>query len=126
MLVEESMENILTVVDERNETYNVLEKGVTGKPGGAYVRNALGMMYYRKFKEHLIPKHLNEKYNLTHSKYEKWMSKYLTLYYEKKRKQSFAKKKASERLRRRIKAKYPHLTTKEINTAVREEMKKPY
>ena len=44
--VEQSMENILKVVEERNEAYNLLETG-RGRPKGAYAWSIFGFRYWK-------------------------------------------------------------------------------
>merc|ERR550519_1031921 len=59
---EESMENITLVVRERNEAFHLLETGLKGEPRREWRYDILGRPYIYRYREHLIPKHLNEKY----------------------------------------------------------------
>ena len=45
--VEQSMENILQLVEERNEAYHLLEKG-RGRPKGAYAWSVFGFRYWKE------------------------------------------------------------------------------
>ncbi|XP_015364705.1 PREDICTED: 39S ribosomal protein L47, mitochondrial [Diuraphis noxia] len=65
--VEESMNNLETVVRERNEAYYKLEVGESAERPGQLVTNLLGLnFFYRKF-EHLIPKFLNRQWRIKHT-----------------------------------------------------------
>jgi len=65
--VEESMNNLETVVRERNKAYFDLEIGEIGERPGQLVTNILGLnFFYRKF-EHLIPKFLNKNWRMRHT-----------------------------------------------------------
>lgn len=46
--VEESMENLETVVRERNRAYHLLETGETGERPGKMETSRLGLNYYHK------------------------------------------------------------------------------
>nr|AEE61946.1 unknown [Dendroctonus ponderosae] len=58
--VEESMENLETVVRERNKAYHELETGETGERPGKLETNPLGLKSYRKLREYFLPKHMNK------------------------------------------------------------------
>lgn len=60
--VELSMENLESVVRERNKAYHLLETGETGERPGRLVANPLGIKYYYKAKEHVLPPHMNVKW----------------------------------------------------------------
>ncbi|XP_050536093.1 39S ribosomal protein L47, mitochondrial [Daktulosphaira vitifoliae] len=65
--VELSMANLETVVRERNKAYYDLEIGENGERPGEMVTNLLGLnFFYRKF-EHLIPQFLNRKWREKHT-----------------------------------------------------------
>ncbi|VVC44192.1 Ribosomal protein L47, mitochondrial [Cinara cedri] len=65
--VDESMQNLETVVRERNKAYYDLEVGECGERPGKLVTNLLGVnFFYRKF-EHLIPKFLNSNWKKRHT-----------------------------------------------------------
>lgn len=76
------MENLLTVVKERDIALNMLETGLSGEPCEVTARNALGIKYRRVESEHLVPKYMNRKYKLLHSKYEPWMAQWILKYEE--------------------------------------------
>ncbi|XP_055903424.1 LOW QUALITY PROTEIN: 39S ribosomal protein L47, mitochondrial [Eupeodes corollae] len=57
-----SMENLEAVVRERNKAYHLLETGETGERPGRLVANPLGIKYYYKAKEHVLPPHMNVKW----------------------------------------------------------------
>lgn len=110
--VEESMENIMQVVKERDEAYNMLETGKTGEPEIRHVRNFLGLKRYRRSVEHLLPPFMNKRYCLLHPKYNPKLRKYIALYYEKMRisKEKFEKR---EKIRRmKLLEEFPHLEGK--------------
>ena len=83
--VEVSMENLLTVVKERDIALNKLETGYSGEPCVYNARNALGIKYKRVETEHLVPKYMSRRYKLLHSKYEPWMAQWILKYEESKR-----------------------------------------
>lgn len=64
--VELSMKNLEAVVRERNTAYHLLETGETGERPAKYVHNQLGVRYWYKFSEHLIPKFMNNSWRSTH------------------------------------------------------------
>ncbi|CAH1776192.1 unnamed protein product [Owenia fusiformis] len=73
--VEESMENVLKVVKERDRAYNLLEKGETGEPGGYRDTNILGQKYWRKRRESVIPSFMNKTFMARHDHLGVWMNK---------------------------------------------------
>jgi len=74
---EESMENILQVVRERNEAYNMLETGHKGEPKREWRHDILGRPFVYTHQEHLLPEHLNEEHEPNPMSYppdnEKWL-----------------------------------------------------
>ncbi|XP_022899910.2 large ribosomal subunit protein uL29m [Onthophagus taurus] len=64
--VEISMENVETVVKERNKAYHLLETGETGERPGEYKAGVFGLNYYYKKREYVIPKFMNVKWKKTH------------------------------------------------------------
>jgi len=65
--VQDSMNNLETVVRERNKAYYDLEIGENSERPGELVTNLLGLnFFYRKF-EHLIPKFLNKQWRQKHT-----------------------------------------------------------
>jgi large subunit ribosomal protein L47 len=91
--VEVSMENLLYVVKERDIAYNMLESGESGAPKTYEIRNALGIKYNRTETEHLVPRFMNRKFRLMHSKYEPWMAKWILKYKEVARRKQQKKEK---------------------------------
>uniref|UniRef100_A0A034WS76 Large ribosomal subunit protein uL29m n=1 Tax=Bactrocera dorsalis TaxID=27457 RepID=A0A034WS76_BACDO len=57
-----SMENLETVVRERNKAYHLLETGETGERPSRMVYNALGLRHLYKSCEHVLPPHMNVKW----------------------------------------------------------------
>ncbi|XP_073976827.1 mitochondrial ribosomal protein L47 isoform X2 [Rhodnius prolixus] len=57
--VRESMINLEEVVRERNKAYYLLETGETGERPGKVAHNRLGMKYFYKCAEHLLPPERN-------------------------------------------------------------------
>jgi large subunit ribosomal protein L47 len=62
--VEESLENIETVVRERNRAYHFLETGTSGERPGGEIENFLGLKEYVQHNEYHVPKYENKKYLL--------------------------------------------------------------
>uniref|UniRef100_A0A1B6MMC2 Large ribosomal subunit protein uL29m n=1 Tax=Graphocephala atropunctata TaxID=36148 RepID=A0A1B6MMC2_9HEMI len=65
--VKESMHNLEEVVIERNRAYHELETGETGIRPSKTVTNQIGLPFFHKMTEHLIPKFLNAKWRETHN-----------------------------------------------------------
>lgn len=57
-----SMENLETVVRERNKAYHLLETGKTGERPQRPVANALGLRLTYKSTEHVLPPYMNMKW----------------------------------------------------------------
>lgn len=57
--VKESMVNLEDIVRERNKAYYLLETGTTGERPGKVAVNQLGMNYFYKASEHVLPKEMN-------------------------------------------------------------------
>lgn len=64
--VQLSMDNLELVVRERNKAYHLLETGVDGERPGKMVNNQLGMRFFYREREHLIPKVFNAKWRARH------------------------------------------------------------
>uniref|UniRef100_A0A1Y9HAL9 Large ribosomal subunit protein uL29m n=1 Tax=Anopheles farauti TaxID=69004 RepID=A0A1Y9HAL9_9DIPT len=64
--VKESMSNLEEVVRERNRAYYELETGESGERPGKLVANQLGIRFYYRAFEHVIPKYANRKWNERH------------------------------------------------------------
>lgn len=64
--VKDSMKNLEDIVRERNKAYHELETGETGERPGRFVSNQLGIrFFYREF-EHLVPRFMNRKWRENH------------------------------------------------------------
>ncbi|XP_002072878.4 39S ribosomal protein L47, mitochondrial [Drosophila willistoni] len=87
-----SMENLETVVRERNKAYHLLETGETGERPRREVTNAFGLRGYYKSCEHVLPAFMNTKWiksrQLTHGgrAVHKFLLKYREKLYNAKRK----------------------------------------
>ncbi|XP_030758456.1 39S ribosomal protein L47, mitochondrial [Sitophilus oryzae] len=83
--VEESMENLEAVIRERNKAYHELETGETGERPGKHVTSRLGLRYYYKMSEHVVPKHMNTKWQQKYQfyKYDRDVEAFLLKYNEK-------------------------------------------
>uniref|UniRef100_A0A182MH82 Large ribosomal subunit protein uL29m n=1 Tax=Anopheles culicifacies TaxID=139723 RepID=A0A182MH82_9DIPT len=90
--VKESMDNLEEVVRERNRAYYELETGETGERPGKVVPNELGIRFYYRAFEHVIPKYANPKWNERHKftygghAVRKFLSLYRERLYNEKRK----------------------------------------
>ncbi|XP_023027390.1 mitochondrial ribosomal protein L47 [Leptinotarsa decemlineata] len=94
--VEDSMENLETVIRERNVAYHQLETGETGERPGRMEKDPFGLPFYYKESEYAIPKEMNEEW---HKKYrffkpDKDVKAFLLKYREK---EYLAKKRAQRR-----------------------------
>lgn len=104
------MENIMTVVSERDEAFNLLETGKTGDPGGRYLTNFLGLTRWKKNSEHLVPPYMNKFYTLLYPRrVSKRTEKYIALYWEQQRNERRKERNREARKRRKILEKFPHL-----------------
>ena len=107
------MENIMTVVNERDEAFRLLETGKTGDPGGRYVTDFLGLRRWKKTREHLVPDFMNKAHNL---QYPRWVSrradKYIALYREQQRNECRKERNREARSRRKLCERFPHLRGK--------------
>ncbi|CAL1531304.1 unnamed protein product [Lymnaea stagnalis] len=111
--VEESMENILEVVKERNDAVSLLETGKPADPGGAYVRDFLGRVVWRKFQEYGIPPHMNKVYRLCYPRgFKRLHLKYLPLWREKIAKHRWGRYHGELRHNQALVKKFPHLEGK--------------
>lgn len=83
--VNESMTNLEEVVRERNRAYFELETGETGERPAKLVTNSLGLKFYYRMFEHVIPKYANRKWKETHQFHYRGSAvhKFLRLYREK-------------------------------------------
>uniref|UniRef100_A0A182NMS2 Large ribosomal subunit protein uL29m n=1 Tax=Anopheles dirus TaxID=7168 RepID=A0A182NMS2_9DIPT len=64
--VKDSMSNLEEVIRERNRAYYELETGETGERPGKVVPNQLGIRFYYRAFEHVIPRYANRKWNERH------------------------------------------------------------
>ncbi|XP_075213182.1 mitochondrial ribosomal protein L47 isoform X2 [Lycorma delicatula] len=83
--VMESMHHLEEVVRERNQAYYKLETGETGERPAKVVYNQLGLTFFYKMFEHLIPKFMNKKWRDSHKFYYSYSEtkQFLLLYREK-------------------------------------------
>ncbi|KAK2581581.1 hypothetical protein KPH14_002090 [Odynerus spinipes] len=65
--VEMSMENIESVVRERNRAYHLLETGETGERPARLVSNVLGLKFVYRLRQYPIPQFMNNKWHKKHS-----------------------------------------------------------
>ncbi|XP_059157617.1 large ribosomal subunit protein uL29m-like [Physella acuta] len=111
--VEESMENILEVVKERDNAVSLLETGKPAGPGGAYVRDFLGRVVWRNFKEYGIPPHMNKVYRLLYPRgFNRVHLRFLPLWREKVAKQHWYRYNQRMRMYKKLEEKFPHLKGK--------------
>jgi len=83
--VEDSMENLLDVVRERDTAAAMLETGEPPLPGRRrWAYNALGLGFWRKCREHHLPIHMNTSMRSTTAMSGPWQHKYQRLYRETK------------------------------------------
>lgn len=64
--IQDSMDNLESVVRERNRAYHLLETGETGERPGKLVYNILGLRFYYRMRQYVIPKFMNTKWHKTH------------------------------------------------------------
>lgn len=90
--VEESMKNLETVVRERNKAYFLLEIGEDGERPGAMIHSAIGLPFYHRMSQHIVPKCMNTwfKQNFFHGYDYQESRKFLQLWQEKERRQEYA------------------------------------
>ena len=121
--VRASMENLETVVKERNRAYHELETGETGERPGRVVNNQLGMKFFYRSFEHVIPYYMNTKWRESHKfRYggyavRKFLLKYREKLWNEKRKAKNRDRNEVMHLLRRnpemdknhLQTKYPHV-----------------
>ena len=82
--VEESMENLLDVLAERDRAVNVLEHGHNGEQGRRWVVDMFGRGRWRRNTEHVQPMHDNEHWTESDKPTQTpWAIPYKKLYREK-------------------------------------------
>lgn len=93
--VEDSMENLETVVRERNRAYYELETGTVGERKTMEVTGPLGIPVKYTEEEHLVPKHLNAEWQEKHDSdlEHKDVKEFLEKYREQKLRENRKKKK---------------------------------
>lgn len=64
--VQESMSNLESVVRERNRAYHELETGENGERPGRLQHNQLGIAFFYRSFEHVIPSFMNRKWRESH------------------------------------------------------------
>lgn len=90
--VQASMSNLESVVRERNRAYFELETGETGERPGRLVHNQLGIKYFYRSSEHIVPYWMNRKWRENHifryhgSAVNKFLLKYREKLWNEKRK----------------------------------------
>merc|ERR1712076_256727 len=70
--VEESLENILKIVEERDSAYKLLEHD-RSRPEGAYAWNIFGFRYWKRFREHAVPWWENERFRIERTTYRDYV-----------------------------------------------------
>jgi len=80
--VEESMENVMEVVTERDRAINMLETGTTGEPQLVWRMNELGIKAWRAPEEHYEPEHIGMA--KTKQMIGPWINRWMTMLREKK------------------------------------------
>ncbi|ELU15648.1 hypothetical protein CAPTEDRAFT_219435 [Capitella teleta] len=107
--LEESMENVLEVIKERDRAVNLLETGETGEPGQRWAYNQLGLGYWHQCREHYVPQHYNKVLNARVALSGKWQYRYKRLYREKLMNQEYGKIKKRLMYEKRLKEAFPEL-----------------
>ncbi|CAB3365817.1 Hypothetical predicted protein [Cloeon dipterum] len=117
--VEESMENLETVVRERNRAYFELETTEPAERPGKLEMNQIGMRYFYKHSEHLIPKVMNRKWRekVVHGYEGNAVKKFLRLKAEKLRDRESWKTHSRRRYVSRIFSEYPDADAKSLQEA---------
>merc|ERR1712178_236463 len=105
--VEESMENIMEVVAERDRAYNLLEKGETGEPELVYRKNEIGLMGWKPAREYRMPKESNPGRVYRERATGPWINKYLRLFREKRLRKLHAKGTQERKEKRMLRKMYP-------------------
>jgi large subunit ribosomal protein L47 len=81
--VEESMENLLDIVAERDRAFSLLETGESCEPGRRWAYNELGIGYWQKCTEHRVPLHVSRRFQRTTVLSGPWQHRYIKLRREK-------------------------------------------
>ena len=104
------MESVMAVVKERNEAVSLLETGTTGRPGGRWIKNFLGLRVWKENEEHKLPSHLNKFFHLLYPKQvNKRTDKYIALYREQQREEAVERNNRAKKRRGELFEQFPHL-----------------
>lgn len=111
--VELSMQNLESVVAERNRAYNLVEHGVTGEPPVDERYSGIGLKYYRRYEEHLVPYWMNKKHHFARRVRDPFLmssrqADFLIKYWERQRRDRRREVKADRRYLRRVRSMYPN------------------
>ena len=107
--VEESMENLLDVLAERDDAVSRLETGKPAVPEQRWELNQIGIGHWKNPKPHYMPRHMNNAYLRKMSLLKgRWTHKYLRLLREKKlnRKRYYYAKEIEEK--KKLKEMFPN------------------
>jgi len=106
--VEESLENILKIVEERDSAYKLLEHD-RSRPEGAYAWNIFGFRYWKRFREHAVPWWENERFRIERTTYRDYVIPWMRLRLERRRQRLLAQRLDFQKRLRESAKKYPHV-----------------
>ncbi|XP_033724807.1 39S ribosomal protein L47, mitochondrial-like [Pecten maximus] len=118
--VEESMENLMNVIKERDNSYSLLE---TGKPAERELVEALDMFgrpYMRKQREHAVPKGDM----ISSGRRDPWLRRYHRLLREKYLKERHRAMKRESRYIRRMRERFPDASEEDIEYGLERETRR--
>ncbi|XP_031638588.1 39S ribosomal protein L47, mitochondrial [Contarinia nasturtii] len=111
--VEESMENIETVVRERNRAYHLLETGQDGERPARVETNQLGLRYFYRTREYFIPqKYSRKKRFFNPYRVDRDVSTFLRFYRERLAKMKYRAKNRDKNYVTKLLSRYPNLDRK--------------
>lgn len=122
--VDESMENLMDVIKERNNAYHELETGTSAEPKRVEAVNYLGMTYMRKPTEHAVPSYRNKGFMLVQRHREPWMTDYHRRIRERAMKVKSREQKRQDRYVKRVKKDFPSVSEEDLEHGIKQERKR--
>ncbi|XP_060066365.1 large ribosomal subunit protein uL29m-like [Ylistrum balloti] len=119
--VEESMENLMNVIKERDNAYSLLETGKPAEPDMVEDLDMFGMPYMRKAREHAVPK---SSFSISSRKQDPWLKKCHRLLREKHMKEKNRRLKREARYVRRTREHFPDVSEEDIEYGLKRETRR--
>ncbi|XP_069123686.1 large ribosomal subunit protein uL29m-like [Argopecten irradians] len=118
--VEESMENLMEVIKERDNAYSLLETGEPAEREWVEARDMFGRPYIKPQREHAVPK--EQRHSLR--KRDPMLMKYQRLLHEKYLKERRRSLKREQRYIKRVKEQFPDASDEDIQYGLEKEFRR--